>query len=226
MFDNFDNLAYSSGMNNNGVQQNIRVFVTKYPLGVSSYYLPPTRREEIDNCLDPNVKQRKYYSFKLLELALNVVYSKLMRDVNFVKNASGKWTCDVCEFSISHSGDIVVVAVSDKPVGVDVELVDFARFDERLQQRILSKNEQIAAWQMSTEQRSRYANKLWTVKEALFKRDGGDTLIPHAIDTTASSCETVTVVDGDKKYYLSTAGQSDFVVSYHSQHVAVDTNRI
>lgn len=226
MFDNFDILAYPSGMNNNGGQQHIRVFVTKYPLGVSSYYMPPTRREEIDNCQDPNVKQRKYYSFKLLELALNVVYSKLMRDVTFVKNASGKWTCDVCEFSISHSGDIVVVAVSDKPVGVDVELVDLARFDERLQQRILSKNEQSAAWQLSGEQRSQYANKLWTVKEALFKREGGDTLVPNAIDTTAASYETVTVIDGDKKYYLSTAGQSGFVAEYHAQRVTVDTNKI
>ena len=209
-------------MNTNGEKQNIRVFVTKFPLGVSSYYLPPTRREEIDNCKDESVRQRKYYAFKLLELALNVVYSKLMRDVKFEKNASGKWTCDVCEFSISHCNDIVVVAVSDKPVGVDVELIDEDRFDERLQQRIFSKNEQNAAWQMSQEQRAQYANRLWTAKEAIFKRDEGTAFVANFIDTTVSVSETVIVNDADKKYYLSTAGKYDAEVQYHVQRVTVD----
>lgn len=209
-------------MNINVGQQHIRVFVTKYPLGVSSYYLPATRREEIDNCKDEGVRQRKYYSFKLLELALNVVYSRLMRDVKFQRNASGKWTCDVCEFSISHCNDVVVVAVSDKPVGVDIETIDHARFDERLQQRIMCKNEQALAWQMSVEERAQYANKLWTAKEALFKLVGGDTLVPNSIDTTQSSYETAIVNDGFKRYYLSTAGQLGAVVDYHVQRVTID----
>lgn len=209
-------------MNTNGEKQNIRVFVTKFPLGVSSYYLPPTRREEIDNCKDEGVRQRKYYAFKLLELALNVVYSKLMRDVKFEKNASGKWTCDVCEFSISHCNDIVVVAVSDRPVGVDVELIDETRFDERLQQRIFCKNEQNAAWQMSQEQRAQYANKLWTAKEAIFKRDDGTAFVANSIDTTVSVFETVIVNDADKKYYLSTAGKYDSEIQYHVQRVTIE----
>lgn len=209
-------------MDSRKTQQNIHVFVTKYPLGVSSYYLPLTRREEIDACRDPEVRQRKYYAFKLLELALNAVYSKLMRDVKFEKSASGKWGCDVCEFSISHCNDIVVVAVSDLPVGVDVELVDYERFDERLQQRIFCKNEQSLAWQMSSEQRARYANKLWTVKEAAFKRDGGIQFAPNQIDASLQRCESVTVADGDKKYFLSVALSANETVDYHSQRVNID----
>lgn len=209
-------------MNTSSEKQNIRVFVTKFPLGVSSYYLPPTRREEIDNCKDENVRQRKYYAFKLLELALNVVYSKLMRDVKFEKNSSGKWTCDVCEFSISHCNDIIAVAVSDKPVGVDVELIDYSRFDKRLQQRIFGKNEQNAAWQMSQEQRAQYANRLWTAKEAIFKRDDGTAFVANSIDTTVSVFETVIVNDADKKYYLSTAGKYDSEIQYHVQRVTIE----
>lgn len=209
-------------MTSNQTQQTIRVFVTKYPIGVSSYYLPLTRRSEIDNCKDETVRQRKYYAFKLLELALNLVYSKLMRDVSFEKKPSGKWVCDVCEFSISHCNDIVVVAVSDNPVGVDVELNDVSRFDERMQQRIFCKNEQNAAWQMSSEQRAVYANKLWTVKEAVFKRDEGSAFVPSAIDSTLTACETVTISDGGKRYYLSTAGQSGGKIEYHAQRLTVD----
>lgn len=213
-------------MNNVDVKQNIRVFIAKFPFKVNSDYLPLPRRKEIDSCGDEGVRRSKYYSFKLLERALATVYSVSLKDVDFKKNASGKWTCDVCELSVSHSNDIVAVAVSDKPVGIDVELIDCSRFDERLQRRILSASEQETAISLTAEERARYANKLWTVKEALFKRDEGTAFAAASIDTLLGDYETVTVLDGDKKYYLSIAGQPNAVVEYHAQGVAVEKTNI
>ena len=128
-------------MDFNASKQHIYIFASKFPIGVTSYYLPAARREEIDACADEKVRNQKYYAFKLLELAISAVYGKRMRDCNFVKDDNGKWKCDICELSITHSNDIVVVALSNLPVGIDLEPIDLARFDARLQQRVFTKKE-------------------------------------------------------------------------------------
>ncbi len=210
-----------SDMNSNPIQK-IYVFAAKYPFDVLSGYMPPARQAEIDCCKDVNVRQSKYYAFKLLEIALRDVYRKQLCDVNFVLDVNGKWSCDVCKFSLTHSGCIVAVALSDKPVGLDVEKVDISRFDVKLQNRILCKNEQAFAWQLPDERRALYANKLWTAKEALFKRDGGKTFVPEQTDATEQKWQTVTVNDGKTQYYLTTAGQCDCFVEYRMFAVNLD----
>lgn len=208
-------------MDTNTLQQNINIFAAKLPLEETSIYLPPTRREEIDACADEKVRNQKYYAFKLLELAISVVYGKRMRDCNFVKDKYGKWSCDICEFSISHSNDIVVVALSDMPVGVDVELIDIARFDSRLQQRIFSTKEQALAMQMSAEQRAEYANKLWTVKEAIFKRQAGKVFVANQVETENEKYRTAILHDESKRYFLSIAAILNPVTVFHSKQLTV-----
>lgn len=208
-------------MSNGDAQQNIRVFVAKFPFDVLSDYLPPARERELNACLNVNVRQSKYYVFKLLELALTHVYGKSLRQVELNKNAFGKWTCDACELSLSHCADIAVVALSDKPVGVDVELIDVARFDERLQRRIFTDGEMLLAEQMSSKRRADYANRLWTVKEALFKLDGNKAFNPRLTDAYACRFNTVRVADGDKRYYLTTASNSVLSVDYIARGVTV-----
>lgn len=208
-------------MNTNATQQHIHVFATKFPLGVTSYYLPAERREEIDACADEKVRNQKYYAFKLLELAISAVYGKRMRDCNFSKDKFGKWTCDICQFSISHSNDIVAVALSDMPVGVDFEPIDLARFDARLQQRIFTKNEQTLAWDMPEAQRAEYANKLWTVKEAVFKRQGGNAFVANQVETDCEKYKTAILNDDSKHYYISVASTLDATVDFHSQRLTI-----
>lgn len=72
------------------------------------------------------------------------------------------------EFSISHSWGYIAIAVSDMPVGVDVELV--RPYMERLPERVLSKQE--LQWF-----RQRFSTKvdfftLWTLKESYYKYRG------------------------------------------------------
>ena len=208
-------------MDTNAAKQHIYVFATKFPIGVTSYYLPIERREEIDACADEKVRNQKYYAFKLLELAISAVYGKRMRDCNFAKDKYGKWSCDICEFSISHSNDIVVVALSDIPVGVDAEPIDLNRFDERIQQRIFTKKEQALAWEMSTEQRADYANRLWTVKEAIFKLQGGKAFVANLVETDSEKHRTAIMYDDNKRYYLSVATTLDSTIDFHSQRLTV-----
>lgn len=73
------------------------------------------------------------------------------------------------EFSISHTRNAVAAAVSDKPVGVDVEKV--RDVSGSLAKRVFSENEM--AWLNGTaENKNRRFFDIWTKKEALVKYHG------------------------------------------------------
>lgn len=77
-------------------------------------------------------------------------------------------------FSISHSGDIVVVAVDDEPVGADVQVVK--KVSGRLPGRVLSETElseynSIAGTKTEEEARV-YFTVRWTEKESIAKLNG------------------------------------------------------
>ena len=72
------------------------------------------------------------------------------------------------EFSLSHSGKLIVLAVDDRPIGIDTELVK--EKDWRIFHRYLTEEE------MSMIEASRYPAArffdVWTVREALSKEEG------------------------------------------------------
>jgi 4'-phosphopantetheinyl transferase len=74
-----------------------------------------------------------------------------------------------CEFNISHTKSAIAAAVSDKPVGVDIERV--RDIDFKLAEKIFSENE--LAWLCaSDENRNQRFFDIWTKKEALLKYRG------------------------------------------------------
>ena len=72
------------------------------------------------------------------------------------------------EFSLSHSGDMVVLAISDKPVGADVETVKGK--DWRMFHRFLSE-EEMKMIETAKEPEGRFF-EVWTVREAFSKEEG------------------------------------------------------
>lgn len=80
------------------------------------------------------------------------------------------------QFSLSHSGGLALCALSDYPVGVDVERVRPRR--EGLPQRVLGSVE-LAAFDGSWEDFYR----LWTLKESWCKRENGPLYPPRAVET-------------------------------------------
>jgi 4'-phosphopantetheinyl transferase len=90
------------------------------------------------------------------------------------------------EFSVSHSGDLVVVAVATAPVGVDVE-----QLDERarelgggdpvtLARMVLAEEERAALAAVDPEGRARAFLVAWTRKEAVTKAQGDGVRAPFA----------------------------------------------
>ena len=88
-------------------------------------------------------------------------------------------------FSISHCREAVAVAVSDTPVGVDVESV--RRFDEALVRRTMNEEEQQRIF--AAEEPARAFIRLWTQKEAVLKLRGTGIVDNLADVLTASEME-------------------------------------
>lgn len=153
------------------------------------------RREEIENIGDLKEKCRKYYSWKLLQFAL----AKRGMDIkkqNFFRNKNGKWFAnDVC-FSISHTQNIVAVAVADCEVGIDIEKSD-RTVDKALFDKIACEEEKEAFFSPAIKD----ILTLWTKKEAIFKRNGEEIFIAKDINTLAENVQTI--VTEDKELIIS-----------------------
>ena len=143
--------------------------------GDSRGIYPKLRRSEIEGVSDVQLKQQKISSWKLLEKAIADSFGYTMRELNFTKNGYGKWECDKVCFSISHTKDAVAVAISDTPVGVDMESVEAfdKRHTEKLCEKILCPGESVAD--------NLQLLKLWTQKESIYKYLGSGAFVPNKI---------------------------------------------
>jgi hypothetical protein len=77
----------------------------------------------------------------------------------------------VC-FSTSHSGDVAIVAVATRPVGVDVEIEAPRRSRERVALRMFAPDERSALDTVAGEARSGLFHRCWVAKEAYAKGRG------------------------------------------------------
>ena len=167
---------------------------------------PKEREEEINGALSPKVKREKYYAWKLLEYALEKSFGKRMEEVKFEKTPSGKWTCDACEFSLSHSHNLAVVSVAKTPVGVDVEGVKMPKAD--IAKEILSGVEYDAFLAMQEEERVFYLISAWTRKESLFKQKGVKRLAREEFRSLSGAVFERTIFALGEAYALSVATSS------------------
>ena len=171
--------------------------------------LPLARREEIAGCSNESVKRQKYAVWKLFEYGLKRTFGYAIDNLELTRGASGKWQCNACEFSLSHSGNVVAVALSRKPVGVDIEGVYAVK--AALAKKILTEEEHVA-YSALTENREEYLSRKWTEKESLFKRSGGRAFQPSKISVLGQNLKTERITAADGEYFLTVA--SDDVAKF------------
>ncbi|MDQ1522053.1 MAG: 4-phosphopantetheinyl transferase, partial [Actinomycetota bacterium] len=75
-------------------------------------------------------------------------------------------------FSLSHSGDVAVVAVSTEQVGADVEVVRARRYLDRIAQRTLRADEYSRWESLRDDEQVAAFLRSWTAKEAYLKMLG------------------------------------------------------
>lgn len=135
------------------------------------HLLTDARRKKIQEMKNPAEKCRGIAAGLLLRKALqaeNVLYA----DESFCRGAHGKpqLKSNALYFNLSHAGALVVCAVADIPVGIDVEslsrFADDAR-NQRLAARILHE-EELKKWSGDKEKLLFF----WTRKESYVKMTG------------------------------------------------------
>lgn len=100
------------------------------------------------------------------------------KEIRFTLNDFGKPYLDGgrIEFNVSHSGEWVVAAVSQFPVGIDVEQIQPVKLD--IARRFFSEQEYSDLLAKKGEEQNHYFFDLWTLKESYVKACGQGLSIP------------------------------------------------
>ncbi len=161
----------------------VDVYYATIPVkGKVSKVYPSERNNEILSTANPSLKLQKYYVWKLLEYATKESFKLKFNKLNFTKKENGQWICDKFYFSISHSGEVVAVSVSNYPTGIDVENLNKTR-SLTVAKRVFHEAEQKEFDNLLEDERLNYFITKWTQKESEFKRLAKDKFSPKEIDT-------------------------------------------
>ena len=144
------------------------------------------RAKYINSISNKDRKKQSYFVWKLLEYALKV---EGIKDFSFVNN-NGKWqlTNEKVKFSLSHSFNMVCVAVDNSYVGVDVEKMG----DKIL---LLEKRYKFSN---DNEDKINYLARRFTEEEAIFKANNKGNVISFIVNDNK-----------EKKYSLSVCTDGD-----------------
>lgn len=143
--------------------------------------MSPYKQERVDRFRFVEDKKRTVAGEMLARKAISEMCNVPVDTVRFNVSPSGKpFAINLpIEFSISHSGNYAVCAISERPVGIDIEKI--RAVDLNIAQRICSDDELIWLFghKPKKEDFLREAYDLfvrffgiWTAKEAYFKRQG------------------------------------------------------
>ena len=169
---------------------------------------PPERELELDGACD-KVKKEKVFSWQLLDHALNKSFSYSLKDLALKRSANGKWECDKCYFSITHSKGVVAVAVADEPIGIDLEMLNR---DTWPIEKTLTESEKKGLSKINGD-KDRFLIKKWTEKESLYKKRGEGAFNPFKIETTGEFFVTKWLEFGGEVFALTVACNENSIVN-------------
>ena len=141
--------------------------------------IPDWRRDHIMKYLRPCDRKLSLGAWRLLEAALG---KRGLSAANVTIGENGKLDCDGVYFNLSHSGDMVLCAISDDPVGCDIEKAANAPME--VAERYFSDSErQYINGAENADEKNRRFFRLWTMKESYLKMTGeGMSLSPERVE--------------------------------------------
>jgi 4'-phosphopantetheinyl transferase len=158
--------------------------VAVYAVKINSR-LEKVKFDQLMACVSPEKSRRirRFYRFEdaqrslFGDILIRCFFCKKLElennELNFGTTEAGKpflANDAAVHFNLSHSGDWVVAAFHDRPVGIDVEkvkpgVVDFARV-------FLSETEQRGLMNKPISEQTEYCYEVWTLKESFLKLIG------------------------------------------------------
>ena len=146
--------------------------------------LPVERQQKIHNMKQENSRKQSMGVGLLLQKVLALYH---MQESKLYLGEHGKPMVDGLEFSLSHSGNLVICAVSDKPVGCDVEKIRKA--PKGVVERYYSDTERVYLSRFLEDEYDREFFRLWTLKESYVKMTGEGLRVPFdAYEVVADQC--------------------------------------
>ena len=183
----------------------IKIYVARVPQIESDEPLfCEERQNEINAISNERVRREKYYVWKLLEYAIKDSFSQDVSKISFTKSKNGKWLCKEFEFSLSHSAEAISVALSDTPVGIDVERIRVKR-SKKMAEYILTEKEYFEYSDIPDEKSEDYIVRKWCQKEAVFKMQNKAHFKPSEIESAEYFSVTKHFDIGEEKYILAVA---------------------
>ncbi len=148
------------------------------------------RKKYIQRITDKKRKIQSIAVWKLLQIAIVRNYGNINIEFSydngrfFVKN-------NKLYFSLAHSKDIVVVCVSEKPCGIDVELVSdkILKIDKKILNNLSTYTN------LNKEEKVHCLTKIWTESEAKYKSGCNDIVYSDFL------------IDDNNRYYLSVSSE-------------------
>ena len=179
--------------NNPKLNTTVMVYVSAFDRDIAVGEVEPAIRNElIQHCTDTLTKQQRYCVWKLLDHALRECYNGSVSDFNFYVEGNGKWKShNGVEFSLAHSNNVVVVAICNHYVGVDLEAVErFTKLadNDSFLTRVLTDNEQHVLQNIASEHKAEILAEMWTKKESFFKLASRSVFEPKSFDMTTLKC--------------------------------------
>lgn len=122
-------------------------------------------------------KKRSLLAELIVRYALKCDFGLNGRSIFFEKSSFGKpYIKDSpLHFNISHSREYVICAVSDRPVGIDIEI--YGKYQKNLL-NYFHQNERLFLMKIPVETRWKYFYNLWSLKESFIKYLGWGLYFP------------------------------------------------
>lgn len=143
--------------------------------------LPEERQKKV---LNARHRQKRLQSLGAGLLLSKVLNRHCISSESLRIEPSGKPIVDGICFNLAHSGNYVICAVSERPVGCDIEQIKDA--PKRVAERSFSADENKYLQQLDGEVYNREFFRIWTKKESFLKMTGTGIRVPlDTLEVTA-----------------------------------------
>lgn len=172
------------------------VKVLDIPKKLSPYNLPSSILKHCNLYKDEKAKNSSIFAWDTLGKYIDLTKVKF--------NENGKpYSLDKnVYFSLSHSLNKIAIAVSNKPIGIDIETLLPLTICRSLAQRLL--NEKQLNNYFKAKDREIWFTKYWTQHEAYIKLNGDAINLKNLQQDVEGSVETKQIKDNHNIYFVST----------------------
>ncbi|MBO5212278.1 MAG: lecithin retinol acyltransferase family protein [Clostridia bacterium] len=181
----------------------VDVYIASVDRFKSNKILPKYAKTELKAVKNESLAEQKRAVYGLLQYAVKNSFGKDVNIKSMSKDERGKPHMQDYSFSVSHTRELVCVAVSKSNIGADLEEIKEHSATSPLKTHILSESEK------DKEYTKEELLELWTKKESIYKFDDGiKSYIPKEIDTNLYQTKSVKIDFEKKQYSLSVTAVS------------------